>query len=548
MPTELAGAWDVVVVGSGAAGLMTCLELPAQLRVLLLSKQDGPPSASRWAQGGIAAVTRAEDSFDSHVADTLRAGAGLCDRAAVELLVRDAPACVERLLGLGMAFDREGRDLSTTLEAAHSHRRVLHAQDRTGGALVDALEREVLRREGLVQRKGLPALQLWVEGGRCVGLQVLDGNVLRWLRAGAVVLACGGGGHLFAHTTNPAQASGDGVAMAWRAGAAVRDLEFVQFHPTALMLPGAPHFLISEAVRGEGARLRDREGHSPVSQLAGGDLAPRDQVSRALARRMQTLGEDHLWLDLRPVGEARLERQFPTILARCRSLGLEPTARPIPVAPAAHYWMGGVSTDLDAATSLPGLYAVGEVACTGVHGANRLASNSLMECLVFARRLRNIQLQNGATARSEAAETQPLALERRDPGPVERAIGELRVLCWNAAGVERQGGELAEALATVRRQRSALEADPVLRITEALEPQERLVLNPAARETLLGLQDLRQRLVLAELLIEAAGFREESRGGHFRTDAPEPQPFWRCHSLQIRGEWISTRPVQDRLA
>lgn len=548
MPTELAGAWDVVVVGSGAAGLMTCLELPAQLRVLLLSKQDGPPSASRWAQGGIAAVTRAEDSFDSHVADTLRAGAGLCDRAAVELLVRDAPACVERLLGLGMAFDREGRDLSTTLEAAHSHRRVLHAQDRTGGALVDALEREVLRREGLVQRKGLPALQLWVEGGRCVGLQVLDGNVLRWLRAGAVVLACGGGGHLFAHTTNPAQASGDGVAMAWRAGAAVRDLEFVQFHPTALMLPGAPHFLISEAVRGEGARLRDREGHSPVSQLAGGDLAPRDQVSRALARRMQTLGEDHLWLDLRPVGEARLERQFPTILARCRSLGLEPTARPIPVAPAAHYWMGGVSTDLDAATSLPGLYAVGEVACTGVHGANRLASNSLMECLVFARRLRNIQLQNGAAARSEAAETQPLALERRDPGPVERAIGELRVLCWNAAGVERQGGELAEALATVRRQRSAVEADPVLRITEALEPQQRLVLNPAARETLLGLQDLRQRLVLAELLIEAAGFREESRGGHFRTDAPAPQPFWRCHSLQIRGEWISTRPVQDRLA
>jgi L-aspartate oxidase len=201
---------------------------------------------------------------------------------------------------------------------------VLHAQDRTGGALVDALEREVLRREGLEQHKGVPALQLWVEAGRCVGLQVLDGHRLRWLRARAVVLACGGGGHLFAHTTNPAQASGDGVAMAWSAGAAVRDLEFVQFHPTALMLPGAPHFLISEAVRGEGARLCDAAGNSPVAQLAGGDLAPRDQVSRALARRMQELGVDNLWLDLRPVGQARLDSQFPTILGRCRALGLDP--------------------------------------------------------------------------------------------------------------------------------------------------------------------------------------------------------------------------------
>ncbi|MFM7733641.1 MAG: FAD-dependent oxidoreductase, partial [Cyanobium sp.] len=240
---ELAGHWDVVVIGSGAAGLMTCLELPGELSVLLLSKSATPPSASRWAQGGIAAVTRPEDSYQSHIDDTLRAGAGLCDPAAVDLLVREAPGCVARLLQLGMDFDRNGDGLSTTLEAAHSHRRVLHAQDRTGGALVDALEREALRRPGLQQRKGLPALQLWIEAGRCVGVQLLEGERLRWLRAGAVVLASGGGGHLFAHTTNPAQASGDGVAMAWCAGAAVRDLEFVQFHPTALMLPGAPHFL-----------------------------------------------------------------------------------------------------------------------------------------------------------------------------------------------------------------------------------------------------------------------------------------------------------------
>ena len=546
MPPELAAQWDVVVVGSGAAGLMTCLELPAGLSVLLLSKQDGPPSASRWAQGGIAAVTRPEDSLASHVADTLRAGAGLCDRDAVQRLVGDAPTCVARLLELGMAFDRENDHLSTTLEAAHSHRRVLHAQDRTGGALVDALEREVLRRPGLQQRKGVPALQLWVESERCVGLQVLDGETLRWLRAGAVVLACGGGGHLFAHTTNPSQASGDGVAMAWAAGAAVRDLEFVQFHPTALMLPGAPHFLISEAVRGEGARLRDRQGRSPVAQLAGGDLAPRDQVSRALARRMQELGEENLWLDLQPVGEQRLEKQFPTILARCRSLGLEPTREPIPVAPAAHYWMGGVSTDLEAATSLPGLYAVGEVACTGVHGANRLASNSLMECLVFARRLRGIRLDPHRSCAPSEEPIRRLAVEARDPVALEGAIASLRQLCWQAAGVERQGSVLVRALSDVRRRRGELEADPLLRSVLAHAPGERIVLSGDGRSALLGLQDLHQRLVLAELLIEAAAFRAESRGGHFRIDAPAAQPYWRRHSLQRRGRAIGTMAVMDQ--
>ncbi len=538
----LSSQWDVVVVGSGAAGLMACLELPPELRVLLLSKHASPPSASRWAQGGIAAVTRPDDSLASHITDTLRAGAGLCDPEAVALLVTQAPDCVSRLLELGMAFDRNGDGLSTTLEAAHSHRRVLHAQDRTGGALVDALEREVLRRPGLEHHKGVPALQLWIEAGRCVGLQVLHGHHLRWLRAGAVVLASGGGGHLFSHTTNPSQASGDGVAMAWRAGAIVRDLEFVQFHPTALMLPGAPHFLISEAVRGEGARLCDQQGRSPVAQLAGGDLAPRDQVSRALARSMQEQGVDHLWLDLRPVGREKLERQFPTILSRCRSLGLTPTDAPVPVAPAAHYWMGGVSTDLNAATSLPGLYAVGEVACTGVHGANRLASNSLMECLVFARQLRQIQLQPLPPSRP-AESCEQLTLTGPAPDALEGAIQELRQLCWQVAGVERHGSDLGRGLARVRQQRAELDTQPLLRRTRDLRPGDQLELSADAVAGLLLLQEFAQRLLLAELLMEAAQFREESRGGHYRTDTPAPQPFWRCHTLQQLGRNVQTTAV-----
>jgi L-aspartate oxidase len=544
----MAPHWDVVVVGSGAAGLMTCLELPPQLRVLLLSKSSAPPSASRWAQGGIAAVTGADDSFASHIADTLKAGAGLCDPAAVEVLVREAPACVERLVQLGMDFDRTPQGLSTTLEAAHSHRRVLHAQDRTGGALVDALEREVRRRPGLEQRKGIPALQLWVENGHCLGLQVLEGHRLRWLRAGAVVLASGGGGHLFAHTTNPAQASGDGVAMAWSAGARVRDLEFVQFHPTALMLPDAPHFLISEAVRGEGARLFDDAGRSPVARLEGGDLAPRDQVSRALARCMAEQGVTHLWLDLRPVGRERLERQFPTILRRCRELGLAPGEAPIPVAPAAHYWMGGIGTDLEAATSLRGLYAVGEVASTGVHGANRLASNSLMECLVFARRLRHLQPRPLPPApAAPPSEAPALSEAEARSGPDEAtliaAIADLRRLCWQVAGVERRGVDLIDALRRVRGERSGHERSPLLRRAHALPHDQELALTPEQGRRLLLLQDLRQRLVLAELLMEAAAFRVESRGGHFRTDAPGPEPFWRRHTVQLRGRSTFTTPV-----
>ena len=542
---QLPSNWDVIVVGGGAAGLMAALELPEELRVLLLSKDHAPRSSSRWAQGGIAAVTNADDSFASHRDDTLRAGGGLCDPPAVELLVREAPACVERLLELGMDFDRHNGSLSTTLEAAHSHRRVLHAQDRTGGALVDALERRVLQRPGLVRLQGALALQLWIEAGRCCGLQMLHAGTLRWLQAGAVVLATGGGGHLYANTTNPSQASGDGIAMAWQAGAVIRDLEFVQFHPTALMLPGAPHFLISEAVRGEGARLLDGRGGSPVSQLPGADLAPRDAVSRALVQCMREQQLEHVWLDLRPVGRERLEQQFPTILGRCRELGLEPTSTPIPVAPAAHYWMGGVHTNAMAATTIPGLYAVGEVASTGVHGANRLASNSLMECLVFARQLRQIEQPPALTPLN--ASHQPISGLPVPTGEqfrqLERTLQDLRSLCWQVAGVERQGSQLRQGLKQLQRLRQQIQEDRWLEATAAMAPWHSTSLDATECAWISRAHDLRQRLVVTQLLLEAALFRQESRGGHFRVDAPAAQPFWRRHSVQRRHQPISTEAV-----
>ncbi|QNG29444.1 L-aspartate oxidase [Synechococcus sp. LTW-R] len=538
--------WDVIVVGGGAAGLMAALELPAGLSVLLLSKDRAPRSASRWAQGGIAAVTRPEDSFESHLEDTLKAGADLCDRPAVELLVREAPACVERLLELGMDFDRQDGGLSTTLEAAHSHRRVLHAQDRTGGALVDALERKVLQRPGLQRLQGGLALQLWMQDGHCRGLQVLLDGTVRWLQSRAVVLATGGAGHLFANTTNPKQASGDGIAMAYRAGAAVRDLEFIQFHPTALMLPGAPHFLISEAVRGEGARLIDDQGDSPVSQLSGADLAPRDAVSRALVQRMRERQIPHLWLDLRPVGSSKLERQFPTILGRCRELGLEPTQAPIPVAPAAHYCMGGVRTDGHSATTIPGLYAVGEVASSGVHGANRLASNSLMECLVYARQLREIELSPAGPTRDEPTVT---ALSAAEPSSsletIARQTEQLRQLCWQVAGVERDGHALLAGYRACRQLEGELSGQPLLQVLQSLD-KVRAVKLPQDQARWLGrAHDLQQRATVAALLMESALFRAESRGGHFRVDVPAQQPFWRRHSLQRQGLSISTEALAD---
>ncbi len=541
-------SWDVVVIGAGAAGLMSCLEIPSNLNVLLLNRNTSKRSASRWAQGGIAAVTRVEDSLDSHIADTLKAGAGLCDLDAVQMLVNRAPQCVQRLQQLGMQFDSDSNGLCTTLEAAHSFRRVLHVQDRTGRALIEVLREQVEKRANVLHKRGVRVTQLWVEKNVCKGVQVLDGPYLYWIPARAVVLATGGGGHLFVNTTNPAQACGEGLALAWKAGAFIEDLEFVQFHPTALKLQGAQCFLITEALRGEGAQLVDQNGNSPVESLSKRDLSPRDQVSRALVERMNALGVENLGLDLRSIPIEKLESRFPTILQRCKELGIDPLESLVPVAPAAHYWMGGVFTNLNAETSVNGLYAVGEVACTGVHGANRLASNSLMECLVFAGQLSSIKLNQSFN--HDACEFQDylkcsVDLQGDDNSEeIKNSIKQLRQMCWDYAGVNRSIKGMSNALSSVNKDFHQLMQEPLLQFYLLQSYEVRTKLDESSRKNLNLLLDLRHRLLASSLLFKACLFREESRGGHFRNDSPESLPYWECHSRQRIGDEMSTRPVK----
>tara|TARA_Y100001968_G_scaffold45599_1_gene35639 strand:- start:16185 stop:17855 length:1671 start_codon:yes stop_codon:yes gene_type:complete len=543
------GPWDVVVIGAGAAGLMASLELPEYLNVLLLNRNTSKRSSSRWAQGGIAAVTRNEDSDSSHAEDTFQAGVGLCDLDAVTMFIQKAPKCVSRLLNLGMEFDQEDGQLSTTLEAAHSYRRVLHVKDRTGRALVEVLQDRVENSSNIVHLRGVRVTQLWIENNCCNGVQVLDGSILRWIPARAVVLATGGGGHLFANTTNPAQASGEGIALAWNAGAFIKDLEFVQFHPTALKLDGAPSFLLSEALRGEGAVLVDRYGQSPVKHLSGNDLASRDQVSRALFQAMRLQGVENLGLDLKNIGERKAETRFPTILQRCRDFGLDPLNQLIPVAPAAHYWMGGVATNLEAKTNLTGLYAVGEVACTGLHGANRLASNSLMECLVFASQMDAIQLNKdfpklACDIKYETYKCSSTSRPTLKVNQLKFEIDELRNLIWREAGVDRSYKGMKQALFSIRRKLDLINHEQLLRFVHNHEPGMAHDLSEDDRKKLNLLLDLNHRQITSSLMLEACLFRKESRGGHFRNDYPYKLPFWECHSIQKIGQDISTRPVQ----
>lgn len=531
--------FDILIIGSGAAGLSAALAIPAAYRIGLITKDDLQQSASGWAQGGMAAAIDPGDSPVLHARDTLIAGAGLCDPESVNFLVQQAPAQVERLLRLGVAFDRHGDRLALTLEAAHSRPRVLHAGDTTGQALVTTLLQQVTAASHITLIPNAFVLDLWLEAGVCRGVCLLRNRCIQWLSAGAVILATGGGGQVFSQTTNPLQSTGDGVAMAWRAGAQIRDVEFFQFHPTALTVPNAPRFLISEAVRGEGAHLIDSSGYRFVGDYhPAAELAPRDVVSRAIYRHLQQSHTSHVWLDLRPIPRDRLHYRFPKIIAVCRQWGIDVEQQPIPVAPAAHYWMGGVLTNLEAQTTIPNLYAVGEVASTGVHGANRLASNSLLECFVFSAQLARIRPQPRPSLAPQS--TRAMAMDSScSIDCLRQRRFQLQQLIWQSAGICRDAPTLMAALAQVKTWREELPQN-----LQDLSPPTPVELESEAMQTYLWQWgELRNLLDIAYLILKSALFREESRGGHYRQDYPQPDPAWQMHTV-ICGDCWQKVPIQ----
>jgi L-aspartate oxidase len=499
---------DFLIVGAGVAGLRAAIALAGTGRVLVVAKDDLRESNSEYAQGGIAVALSDDDEVELHEADTLAAGDGLCNTQAVRVLVQEGPAAIQELMDWGAEFDREGARLLFAREGAHSRNRVLHAHgDSTGQEIARTLYRKAAQLPSIEFRSYSAVIDLLSGAGRITGAVALgpQGRLTR-IRARAVLLATGGLGRVFLETTNPVVATGDGVAMAWRAGATVSDLEFVQFHPTALFLPNAPSFLLSEALRGEGAVLLNQAGERFMERYHPlGELAPRDVVSRSMVAEMRREGSRHLWLDLSHRGPGFAARRFPRIHATCMAFGIDLDREPAPVHPAAHYAMGGVWTDLEGRTSLAGLYAAGEVACTGVHGANRLASNSLLEGVVFGARAGTAMREEAAPGHNLDGEVPPF----QAPATTEF---EVRQLASEAIGITRHGDDLQHAVAS-------LSGDRVLPATPSRETAE-----------------LRNLHTVAWLMARAALARRESRGSHRRIDYPETSASFQRHSLQRPGQ------------
>jgi L-aspartate oxidase len=503
-------AYDLVIVGSGIAGLVAALTAADRARVAVVTKGALEEGCSRWAQGGIAAAVAPDDSPELHHADTLAAGRGLCDEEAVRVLVEEGPRRVRELVEWGVGFDTQDGALTVGREAAHSRARIIHARgDATGLEIETALVRRVRAAAIQVYERHRVTRLLGDDSGGCIGVETVDADTgaVRRLGATATILASGGAGRLWRHTTNPEPATGDGVALAWEAGAEVAGMEFVQFHPTALALEGAPRFLISEAVRGEGALVVNGEGDRfLLAADPRGELAGRDVVAQAIWAELRRTGARCVYLDCRPLAD-RAAVRFPSIHATCRGFGIDITRDLVPIAPAAHYLIGGVRTDLDAATSLPGLYACGEVASSGVHGANRLASNSLLESTVFAHRAVEAALRRGAEMpppSADAAVDPPLGIGG-DGLDATALMGRLRDAMWEGAGLVRDAAGLDATASVLEELRRRCDDDPVT-------------------ATVTGLTSA---LTTAQLVCTAAGIREESRGSHRRADFESADDRWR---------------------
>ncbi|MEN9723639.1 MAG: hypothetical protein RJB38_1625 [Pseudomonadota bacterium] len=521
---------QVLILGTGIAGLSCALKFAAQhpgVRITLLSKETADEGSTRYAQGGIASVWSKNDSFEEHEADTLTAGAGLCRQEIVKICVQEGPDRVRELIDWGVQFTKKGVDPTEELdlhrEGGHSQRRILHANDLTGWEIERALlekarstpQIEILENQIAIDliTEG-KAFKRWRKPGRCLGAYVLDTQTgqVRTLEADITVLATGGAGKAYLYTSNPDVATGDGIALAHRAGASVANLEFMQFHPTCLFHPSAKTFLISEALRGEGAILRNLEGEAFMPRYhESADLAPRDIVARAIDSEMKRTGDRHVWLDARAIPE--VTKKFPNISETCKKFGIDPATDPIPVVPAAHYMCGGVLVNDNAETTLPSLYAIGEVACTGLHGANRLASNSLLEAVVFASRVvtHSAPFLNSIQERKPSLPSPPETIPAWDPGkavPLEEQIDiaanwfELRTVMWNYVGIVRSNRRLERA----RRRLELLKEEVTTYYWNYLLTRD--------------LIELRNLLTVAELIVTCALERKESRGLHYTVDYP----------------------------
>jgi len=512
--------FDFVVIGSGIAGLTFAIKAAKHGRVAIVTKRKGVDSNTAWAQGGVACVTSSEDSFELHIRDTLIAGAGLCDRAAVETVVREGPERVRELMELGLHFDErdvEGhRELDLGREGGHSKRRVLHVHDLTGYEIETTLLRAAQQSPNIELLENHMAVDLitaaklgFSQKDQCLGVYVLDeiSGVVETIRTERLLLATGGCGKVYLYTTNPAIATGDGVAMAWRAGAVIANMEFIQFHPTCLFHPQATTFLISEAVRGEGGILRNNKGEDFVKRThPQGSLAPRDIVARAIDAEMKRTGAQCVYLDITHQPREFLQERFPHIFETCLRYGIDMSKGLIPVVPAAHYQCGGIKTNMDGATNVPGLYAIGEVACTGLHGANRLASNSLLEGLVVAHRACEALTKSRASAHPAS----PFVPEWKsgDVQDVDELVviyhnwDEIRRLMWDYVGIVRTDKRLQRASARLRNlQREIQEFYWNFRIT-------------------VDLLELRNLATVAALIVDSALSRKESRGLHYTMDYP----------------------------